>query len=221
MKKKGEDLYSVLGVSKDASKDVIKKAYRRKAKKAHPDAGGTVEKFGALKKAHDVLIDDTRRQKYDATGDESDKSPDNAYSSAVNCISFYLGLVLQDCAKNGTSPLVVDIVQRIKAKIESSISETYKQIRIAEGILEFDKKMRGRFGKKKGKDTGGNIFEDILSYRISELEKNLRASEENIAASKSALEMVGDFNYKSDSEPYESSGDRMMRVMGVDSYVGY
>ena len=55
------DLYETLGVAKDATKDTIKKAFRAKAKKAHPDAGGEPEKFHAIELAHRVLTDDKRR----------------------------------------------------------------------------------------------------------------------------------------------------------------
>lgn len=63
------DYYEVLGVSKDASADELKKAFRRKAVELHPDkAGGDEAKFKELNEAYDVLKDSSKRQRYDQFG---------------------------------------------------------------------------------------------------------------------------------------------------------
>ena len=66
-----EDYYKVLGVSKDASKDEIKKVYRELAKKYHPDISkekDAAEKFKKVSEAYAVLSDDTKRSQYDQFG---------------------------------------------------------------------------------------------------------------------------------------------------------
>lgn len=57
--------YDVLGVSKNASKDEIKKAYRKLAMKEHPDKGGDPEKFKKISEAYETLSDDDKRNQYD------------------------------------------------------------------------------------------------------------------------------------------------------------
>jgi len=61
--------YDILGVSKGATDDEIKKAYRKLAHKHHPDkAGGDEKKFKEINEAYQVLSDKTKRQQYDQYG---------------------------------------------------------------------------------------------------------------------------------------------------------
>ena len=65
------DYYEVLGVSRDASEEEIKKAYRRLARKYHPDVNkseGAEERFKEINEAYAVLGDQERRAKYDQFG---------------------------------------------------------------------------------------------------------------------------------------------------------
>jgi molecular chaperone DnaJ len=65
-----DELYKTLGVSKDASEDEIKKAYRKLARQYHPDRNPgdseAEEKFKEVSAAHDVLSDPEKRKEYDA-----------------------------------------------------------------------------------------------------------------------------------------------------------
>lgn len=66
-----KDYYAVLGVSKDAGEDEIKSAYRRLAKKYHPDLNKTEEaaaKFKEINEAYEVLGDSKKRANYDQYG---------------------------------------------------------------------------------------------------------------------------------------------------------
>jgi DnaJ-class molecular chaperone len=67
------NLYSVLGVSKNAETAEIRTAYKQLAKEHHPDKGGDPEKFKQLSEAHEVLSDESRRRMYDMTGSISEQ----------------------------------------------------------------------------------------------------------------------------------------------------
>jgi curved DNA-binding protein len=65
------DFYEVLGVSRDASAEEIRKAYRKLARKHHPDVNkddGAEERFKEISEAYDVLSDPDKRKQYDRFG---------------------------------------------------------------------------------------------------------------------------------------------------------
>src|SRR2546425_5346019 len=67
-----EDYYSILGVARDAKEPAIKKAYRRLARKYHPDVNPgdktAEEKFKKIQEAYNVLSDSEKRKMYDQFG---------------------------------------------------------------------------------------------------------------------------------------------------------
>ena len=72
---KERDLYKVLGVARDVDADALKKAYRKLARRHHPDVNpgdkAAEEKFKEISEAYDVLSDATKRRNYDEFGEVS------------------------------------------------------------------------------------------------------------------------------------------------------
>ena len=60
-----KNYYDVLGIKQEASTDEIKKAFKKLARKHHPDAGGDEAKFKDISEAYEVLSDKEKRQEYD------------------------------------------------------------------------------------------------------------------------------------------------------------
>ena len=69
MATRAKDFYTILGVAENASADEIKKAYRKLAKKNHPDANpndsAAAERFKEISEAYSVLSDEAKRKQYD------------------------------------------------------------------------------------------------------------------------------------------------------------
>ena len=86
------DYYKTLGVSRDATADEIKKAFRKLARTNHPDAGGDEEKFKEINEAYEVLSDEKKRKLYDQYGTASEsRIPHGWQGGAVNMEDIFGG----------------------------------------------------------------------------------------------------------------------------------
>ena len=98
-----EDLYEILGVSKNASQQEIKSAYRKLAVKYHPDKNPgdkfAEEKFKSISAAYDVLSDETKRRQYDSYG--SYRASDSYSSQGTGTYGNYGAGSWQNWSQNG------------------------------------------------------------------------------------------------------------------------
>src|SRR5438105_9581983 len=82
-----KDYYQILGVKKDSKADEIKKAYRRLARKHHPDVNpndkASEDKFKDVQEAYDILSDEKKRKVFDRFGYYADNlDPDSPFAPA-------------------------------------------------------------------------------------------------------------------------------------------
>ena len=76
------DYYKILGVSRSATQEEIKKAFRKLAQKHHPDAGGDENKFKEINEAYEVLGDEKKRKVYDQFGSTGAYTGGGVYNGA-------------------------------------------------------------------------------------------------------------------------------------------
>lgn len=122
-----KDYYSILGVNKTDSQLKIKKAYRKKAFKYHPDINkdeGATEKFQLLTEAYAVLSDETRRKDYDNKRYESLEK----YSRSDLIKSVDLDKIFQG----------IDLVLKMQNKTKSSHGHHHRRRRRKHAIRRKD-----------------------------------------------------------------------------------
>jgi len=192
------DLYEVLGVKRTASRKDIHKAYRRKAKAAHPDAGGSVEAFNELVVAYGVLSDTKRRTKYDETGEIDPPRPDNFDGGAIEIIAEKLGLVIHaehDLASMDIGALIDKAIRDDIAARKASVAH---QKRAAERLT----KLRARTKRKAVGDD--NLVARVLDWHELAIQNHIKKHEESILYLERALEILEDYSFADELEQVEA-----------------
>jgi len=186
------DLYEILGLKRTAGRKDIHKAYRRKAKIAHPDGGGTVEAFNQLVTAYAVLSDTKARAKYDETGEIDPPRPDNFDGGAIEIIAEKLGLVIH--AEHDLASLHVGalIEQAIAEDIASRKGSIAHQQRAAERLVA----LRAR-AKPKGQ-SDGNLVARVLDWHELAIRNHIKKHEESVRFLERALEILQDYSFTDD-----------------------
>ncbi|MEM7398219.1 MAG: DnaJ domain-containing protein [Pseudomonadota bacterium] len=193
------DLYRVLGIKRTAPRKDIHKAYRKKAKTAHPDGGGTVEAFNQLVVAYSVLSDEGRRAHYDETGEVETPQPENLDGGAIEIIAEKLGLVIhaeQDLASLDVGAL---IEQAIRDDIAGRKASVAHQQRAGERLS----RLRAR---TKSKAEGeGDLVGRVLDWHEVAIQGQIKKNEAMIVNLERALEILEDYSFVDETaaEPSE------------------
>ena len=181
------NLYDILGVRQDAPQEAIKAAYREKARKTHPDHGGSQEAFVTVSQAYKILSDPEQRKEYDRTGripNEFD-IPREAMSLLV---SFFISYV---------DRIDFDNVSRIDPfeKIKEALG---KELRKPEALIEAVKKqrqkiklIRKRMKYRKRKKAPDNFLKRVLldmEGKLDRQEKMAKRTEKIILLAGEILE---------------------------------
>ncbi|CAI9101300.1 OLC1v1038593C1 [Oldenlandia corymbosa var. corymbosa] len=132
--------YEVLGVSKNASQDELKKAYRKAAIKNHPDKGGDPEKFKELAQAYEVLNDPEKREIYDQYGEDALKEGMSGGGGVHNPFdifeSFFGGGGFSDHGGfYGRKKQGEDVVHTLKVSLDNLYNGTTKKLSLSRNIL--------------------------------------------------------------------------------------
>ena len=152
------DPYDTLGVARNANKEEIKRAYRKRARRAHPDrASGSHETMSALNKAYALLDDPQKRAAYDAGGD-----PDGPLRSIEEgALALLLSAMEAVYAANSEA---MDMAASLRKTLDGAIAthqqELAKAKRAAIKAAVVAKKLRG-----------GEMFRELLERKASEAQR--------------------------------------------------
>jgi len=197
------NLYAILGIGRDATKHTIRKAYRKVAKQAHPDAGGDANKFALVKLAHDVLMDDKRRQIFDETGTIDENFVDNSLGDGMQWVNIALDQVLEVCTKRNLNPVEVDLISDCSRFLRERKGELDTANKALTRGVALTKKLVGRF---KAKGSKPNRMEAMIAGRISALEQGKARNKSSIDAIDLALAMLADHTFDWSSAGSYSTG---------------
>lgn len=152
--------YEVLGVSKSASQDELKRAYRKAAIKNHPDKGGDPEKFKELAQAYEVLSDPEKREIYDQYGEDALKEGMGGGGGAHNPFDIFESFFGGGAAFGGggssrgrRKKQGDDVVHSLKVSLEDLYNGTSKKLSLSRNVL--CPKCKGK-GSKSG--ASGRCF---------------------------------------------------------------
>jgi curved DNA-binding protein CbpA len=193
------DPYARLEVTKDADAATIKRAYRRKAARAHPDRrqGNGVE-MADINLAYQILGDERARARYDSGGavPEPEKSLEMLASHLL--VTIFTQLIDKI---DPEQDLIATIRQALehnnsgaaakKSEMEKEISRTKKRL----------KKLR-----YKQKATVANFFEKILNDRIEGAQRTIEEAVKHMQICSKAQDLLCDFSYEAASAVPQVSG---------------
>jgi len=183
--------YEVLGVARDATAAQIRAAYRKLAKRAHPDAGGEPGVFERLNACYELLMDPARRARYDRTGDFEEAKPDNSHVEPLALISERLSEILAQAA----NPEEIDLVEVLRRQLQK-LRAKLEEVR-TEGLEKREKtrKLAGRFSVGKGRD---NFLEGMIAGRLAAIEHGLAAVAHQDEVAHAALKLLKDCTFRAD-----------------------
>jgi DnaJ-class molecular chaperone len=192
------DPYEILGVSRTATADEIKSAYRKLAKKYHPDLGGDPEKFKEINQANDILSDPDKKAHYDSGGFNSFHPGANAYRNGTHfhfedifSNEDFMNIFAQAAGFPGArrKPKNSNIRIRMSITLESVLQEQSKTIDIGSGNTNKQVEIKIPAGIHDGavityRGMGQNIYPDqpagdlMVEITVLPHERFVRANED-------------------------------------------
>lgn len=178
--------YDTLGVSKDAPKAEIKKAYRRRAQRAHPDKGGSAEKFHAIQRAAEVLTDDARRARYDASGEDAPLE-DSASEARKTVIQLFLNMV-----EKVPTISQVNLIREARNFIDSNQNEIQKALK---SLTLSIRKRESALARLKHKGKHSNFLAQALLHDIQRVKSQVLSTERALEVGREMRALLEEYDY--------------------------
>jgi len=164
------DPYRILDVPKDAAAPAIKAAFRERSKATHPDVGGNIEAFVAVRRAYLVLSDPAKRLRYDETGAVDDDS-DLRFHGYVASLQAKL---FEEVIGTGQAfRKDVDIVKAMVNCAGEAAGMVAKGLSEAREHRDRLRALAGRISRKEG----DNLFRAIVERKATDVETQIAVME--------------------------------------------
>jgi curved DNA-binding protein CbpA len=188
-------LYETLGLPPNATKPQIRAAYRAQAKRHHPDAGGNQAAFQQLRLAHDTLLDDTRRARYDATGEAEDTAADNTNAELLNHVAKALNLAMKEAFETAI-PLAVDILEVARRNLRAHLADVRKDQANITRQRDLQQQVASRVVTQQR-----DIIGTVLRAQITGLNAAIERCTQEITLTKAALAVFETYSFTPDAPP--------------------
>lgn len=189
-------LYETLGVPRDAGAADIKGAFRKRAKKAHPDGGGSANEFAALNRAYLVLIDPVRRDTYDRTGQADDKPVDNAHVEALVIIKTMMDQIIEQAGER----IEADVVAHMRNAMDERVREIGRNVEASRRKAKRLRRIADKFRKKNGE----NLLRKMVEAKIGGIEHGIESAERMLASIAKAKALLEDYSFEADEPATET-----------------
>lgn len=183
--------YETLGVSKEATPEEIKKAFKKEAKKTHPDAGGNPDDFNDTRRAMAILSDPKRRERYDRTGNDEETVEDRA---SIRIIAELVEAV----AEHDDFDVTDDLVEIMKKLINERIAKITIGIGGLKAKVNRQNKLLKRFKKKNKNSEKSDLIGAMFKSKIIDLEEAIRDLEKQKSDHKEAHSIVSDYEFETE-----------------------
>lgn len=185
-------LYEMLGVAVDATEAQIKRAYRKHAKKNHPDRGGDADKFREVTHAYEVLTDPVRRKRYDETGQGGDPKQAEAVQKQMVMMS---QIIIQAIQAN---PMGCNPIQSGRDILNSKIQQLK---RVAEIDRDQARRIRHMASNVIRTGEGENIVAAVLESHASGGDSHADTLDAEAEGLRQVLTLFDDYQWKPDNQP--------------------
>jgi curved DNA-binding protein CbpA len=182
------NLYEVLGIGKNADPAGVKRAYRKRAQKAHPDRGGSAEDFVAVNRAYEILSDPVRRLAYDNGEPDVATHADAQRQQMLHEIAALILGVLEQ----SPHPENIDVLGLSRQTVSAVMKQLGDQVAAAAAGA---RKLRGALKRFKTKGES-DIIKAVIEGRIAEYERNSEKLKQSIARSEEMLKVLGEYAYE-------------------------
>ena len=188
------DPYKVLGLEKNATIEEINAAYKKAARWAHPDGGGSAEEFDEIRQAHLILLDPKKRRRFDRDGIVDNNNPDNTTATALQRITMFFVRSVQATinAPQNLHLNQLDLIQGANSFFDLEIQNHHKQIfELETQVKQFEKALK-RLKTKRDR----NVIAELVNHHVSELKSGILAQKREIEIFEEAKLIIKDYTFE-------------------------
>jgi curved DNA-binding protein CbpA len=192
------DPYETLGIPRDADIKTITRAYRKLARKYHPDSNPgdteTTAKYHAVTSAYELLSDPVRRKRYDETGDVSNHA--TAPGPPMDILQPTLIGIMHNSSEHYLTDS--DVLEKLRGKIAEYLANHRSNLSQLKNAHKKFSKALGRFTVRDG---GENYLESVVKHEVERLDREIAACNAEIERCTTVVEYLRGCDYRIDKKP--------------------